>query len=120
MPASTFNPNGLTTGIGSYPTVVDLLDGLNASNGIIFRTQYRRSSSTGYQVRLTVARSGGTTSTRWYTIMNDAWNTLEITWQSANPASASLYTAGVLRQTLTRLNTTRAHWKQSGSARKGA
>ena len=99
------NPNGLTTGIGSNPTAIDLVDGLNASNGVIFRAQYRRSSSTGYQVRLTVARAGGTTSTSWYPIMNNAWNALEIVWQSANPASASLYTAGVLRQTLTGLNT---------------
>ena len=100
-----FNPNGLTTGSGKNPSTFDVFDGLTTSNMVMFQVQYRRSTNTGYQVRLNVARSGGSSSTGWYAITNNAWNTIEIAWQSGSSASASLYTAGVLRQTLTGLNT---------------
>jgi len=103
-----FNPNGYTTGNGGNPTPVTIFSGLNTASATVFQVQYRRSSNTGYQVCLVVSRAGGgggTTSTSWYTINNNAWNAIEIAWQSAASASASLYTGGTLRQTLTVLNT---------------
>jgi subtilisin family serine protease len=100
-----FNPNGLTTGTNTNPAVIDIFDGLNTANATIVQVQYRASSRVGYQVRLGVVRSGGTTFTSWYTIANNTWNAIEIAWQSASSASASLSTGGALRQTLTKLNT---------------
>ncbi|HEX5690942.1 MAG TPA: S8 family serine peptidase, partial [Roseiflexaceae bacterium] len=89
-----FNPNGLTTGTGSSPATIDLFDGRNTANTIIFQVQYRRSTKTGYQVRLGVVRSGGTTYTSWYTVNGAAWNAIEIAWQSGSSSSASFYTGG--------------------------
>jgi len=68
--------------------------------------QVRRQNAGGgtYQVRLAVLRAGGTTTTSWYAISNAA-HSVEIAWQSSTTASASLYTDGTLRQTLTGLNT---------------
>jgi subtilisin family serine protease len=100
-----FNPNGLTTGTGGNPAAIDIFDGLNTGNTVILQVQYRRSTNTGYQVRLGVAKSGGSTFTSWYAINNNAWNAIEIAWQSGSSASASLYTGGALRITLTKLNT---------------
>jgi len=51
-----------------------------------------------------VLRSGGQTSTSWYTISNAA-HAIEIDWQSAASASSRLYIDGVLKQTLSGLNT---------------
>ncbi|KPV49240.1 hypothetical protein SE17_33760, partial [Kouleothrix aurantiaca] len=65
--------------------------------------QYRLSSG-AYQVRAVVQRSGGTTSTSWYTITNAA-HPVEIAWQSASSAAFSLYVDGALKQTLSSLNT---------------
>ncbi|MCL4561972.1 MAG: multicopper oxidase domain-containing protein [Chloroflexi bacterium] len=101
-----FNPNGYSTGNGNNPGVVTIFNGLNSTGTAIFQIQYRRSNNTGYQVRLSVTRAGGTTNTNWYTITNNAWNAIEIAWQSGGAAQASLYTGGTLRQTLTNLNTT--------------
>jgi hypothetical protein len=103
-----FNPAGYTTGNGGNPTAVTIFNGLNAGNSTIFQVQYRRSTNTGYQVRLVVNRAGGgggTSTTSWYAINNNAWNAIEIAWQSAASASASLYTGGALRQTLTGMDT---------------
>ena len=100
-----FNPNSYTTGSGGNPAAVTIFSGLDAANNSIFQVQYRRSSSTGYQVRLVVTRAGGTTATNWYAITNGAWNAIEISWASGGSTSALLYTGGTLRQTLTGLNT---------------
>jgi subtilisin family serine protease len=99
------NPHGVLTGNG---TIVTLFSGLNAANTTIFQLQYRingTSASSPRQVRLLVQRSGGTTASSWFTITNNAAHPIEIAWQSATSASAGLYTDGVLRQTLTALNT---------------
>ena len=100
-----FNPNGYTTGNGGNPPAVTIFSGLNAANATVFQVQYRRSTNTGYQVRLGVTRAGGTTFTSYYAITNNAWNAIEIDWSSASSALVRFYTAGVLRQTLTGLNT---------------
>jgi hypothetical protein len=100
-----FNPHGALTGNGN---VVTLFSGLNASNVSIFQVQYRingTSASSPRQVRLLVQRSGGSTASSWFTITNNAAHPIEIAWQSATSAPASLYTDGALRQTLTALNT---------------
>ena len=96
-----FNPNSYTPGT----TGIDIFTGYNSANANVFRVQYRRSTTTGYQVRLSVVRAGGTSYTNWYVINNNAWNAIEIAWQSGATASASLYVGGVLRQTMTGLNT---------------
>ena len=100
-----FKPNGITTGTGSTPAAIDIFDGLNTASTTLFQVQYRRSTITGYQVRLVVSRSGGTSSTSWYAISNNAWNAIEIAWQSGSSTTASLRTGGTLRQTLNNLNT---------------
>ena len=94
-----FNPNGAA--INS--TAQDIFDGLNASSQVAFRVQLRRSGGS-YQIRGAVSRSGGTTNTNWYTI-NNAYHAIEIAWQSATSAAFSLYIDGLLRQSLSGLNT---------------
>jgi hypothetical protein len=94
-----FHPNNVT--IGTTPQ--NIFEGRNSANQNIFRIQLRRSSGQ-YQIRSIVSRSGGTTATNWYTITN-AYHAIEIAWQSAASASFNLYIDGVLRQTLTGLNT---------------
>ena len=94
-----FHPNNVT--ISS--TAQDIFVGVNASSQVVFRVQFRRSSSS-YQIRTTVTRSGGSTSTSWYTISN-AYHAIEISWQAATSASFSLYIDGTLKKTLTKLNT---------------
>jgi hypothetical protein len=99
-----FNPNSLTTGTGGNPPAITIFTALNTSNATVFQVQYRRSTNTGYQIRLGVSRSGGTTFTNWYTITNAA-HYIEVAWQSGSSASIGLYIDGTLRQTLTGLNT---------------
>ncbi len=99
-----FNPNGYATGNGSNPATVTLFSGQNAGGTTLFEVQYRRSNNTGYQVRLSVVRTGGTTSGSWYTINNNAWNAIEIAWASGTSTTASLYVNGA-QHSLTNLNT---------------
>jgi len=100
-----FNPHGTTT--GNVLQAVTIFAGQNAAGTNIFQVQYRRLNAGGgtYQVRLAVLRAGGTSTTNWYNITNNAWNAIEIAWQSGTNATASLYTNGTLRQSLTGLNT---------------
>jgi FtsP/CotA-like multicopper oxidase with cupredoxin domain/Cu/Zn superoxide dismutase len=95
------NPNSTATGNNNTP---DIFVGFNSANAIVFRVQYNRTNQGVYRVRAVVTRVGGTTTTPWVTI-NNTWNAIEIAWQSANSATFRLYTGGVLRQTLTGLNT---------------
>lgn len=101
-----FNPNGVLPANNNSLNGVTIFSGLNAANTAIFQVQFRRQTTGGgtYQVRLAVLRSGGTTTTSWYPIAN-ASQPIEIAWQSGSSASASLSINGVLRQTLTGLNT---------------
>lgn len=94
-----FSPNGAAPG----STAQDIFLGLNAFNTNVFRVQMRMSGKQ-YQIGVTVARSGGTTSTKWYTITN-AYHAIEIAFQSAGSASFTLYIDGAAQQTLTGLNT---------------
>ena len=94
------HPNG-TSPRGSAH---DIFVGREASGATIFRVQYRRTTSGLYQIRGAVLRSGGTSYTGWQTITN-APHAIEIAWQSSVSASFSLYIDGVLKQTLSGLNT---------------
>ena len=101
------NPNNLTyNNNGNATSARTIFMGLNAANQTAFQVQLRRTSTTGtFQVRAVVSRAGGTTTTNWYNITNNAWNAIEVDWTSAASASFRFYTAGVLRQTLNGLNT---------------
>ena len=103
------NPNSLTyTSNGNATTARTIFMGLNAANQTAFQVQLRRTNSTAtgtFQVRAVVARSGGNTTTSWFTIPNNAYTAIEIDWSSATSASFRFYTAGVLRQTRSGLNT---------------
>ena len=78
--------------------------GRNTVGTTIFRIEYRRTNAGVLQIRARVQRSGGQSSTGWYTITNAA-HAIEIDWQSAASASFRLYIDGVLKQTLSGLNT---------------
>jgi FtsP/CotA-like multicopper oxidase with cupredoxin domain len=95
-----FNPNNVNIG-GTARTI---FSGLNATNQTVFLVQVRRTGGNS-QVSAVVSRAGGTTTTNWFNMSNNAYTAIEIAWASGNPASFSLYTGGTLRQTLTGLNT---------------
>jgi hypothetical protein len=97
-----FNPNSTSTGSGQH----DIFIGLNSGGTTILRVQYQRTGNTPYtyQIRAGVARKSGTTYTSWQMISNAA-HPIEIAWQSGSSASFGLYIDGVLKQTLTGLNT---------------
>jgi Multicopper oxidase len=106
------NPQSLITGTGANPTAINLFKGLNADVGgaQVFTVEYRRSTTTGAnnnraQVRLTVNRTGGTTSTNWFNLSDTNYTSVEVAWASGTSATASLSTGGVVRQNLTGLNT---------------
>jgi hypothetical protein len=98
-----FNPNGTLSG----NTQMDIFAARNAAGTNVVRVQYRRTNAAGgtYQVRLAVARAGGTTTTNWFTIANNTAHAIELDWQSAASATIRFYVDGALRQTLTGLNT---------------
>jgi hypothetical protein len=95
-----FHPNGARTGISEH----DIFAGRNASGASIFRVQYRRTTAGAFQIRAGVLRSGGTSWTNWSSVTNAA-HTVEIGWQSATSAAFALFLDGVVRGTLTGLNT---------------
>jgi hypothetical protein len=78
--------------------------GRNTAGTIIFRVEYRRTNAGVLQIRARVLRSGGQTSTSWYSITNAA-HAIEIDWQSSAIASFRLYIDGALKQTLSGMNT---------------
>ncbi len=107
-----FNPNGMAPGNNAaYYIILAGFDSANPGQEV-FHIEYRRRNAGGgaYEVRGVVTRSDGTTSaTSWFAINNNAWNSIEISWQSGTAASFNLYINGVLRQSLTGLNT--VAWK---------
>lgn len=107
-----FNPNGMTS---SGDDIFDALTPAPAST--VFQVQYRKTGTT-YQVRLVATRASGTAgapiaecttattcTTAWFTITNNAWNAIEVVWNHATSGYATLYTGGVLRKTLSGINT---------------
>jgi len=98
-----FNPNSTLTGNANQR----IFTGYNAAGSVVFAIEYRRTNAGGgtYQVRASVSRAGGTTSTGWITITNNTAHPIEIEWNSASAATFRFYVDGTLRQTLTNLNT---------------
>ncbi len=96
-----FNPASLSN---VNTTARTIFTGLSQAGQTVFTVQIRRSGG-NYQVNAVVSRAGGTSATNWYAIGNAAFTAIEIGWQSGSAASFSLYAGGVLRQTLTGLNT---------------
>jgi hypothetical protein len=90
------DPNGAVTG-ATAP--VDLLVGLGAAGTPVFQVQLLHPLGGAFQVRVTVARAGGTTSSRYYPI-TDAPHPVELAWTSSTSGQVSLYLDGGLRQTL--------------------
>jgi hypothetical protein len=98
-----WNPNGASGG-GRHRILV----GRNAAGDALFAVEVRRVKSgktTRYEVRLVVVRAGGTSATKWYALGAAGGHAIEIAWQSASPASASLAIDGQTKQTLGLLNT---------------
>jgi Multicopper oxidase len=106
------NPQSLITGTGANPTAITLFKAL-AGDGIgntVFSVEYRRSTVTGAannraQVRLNVTRNGGTTSTNWFNLADNAYTSVEVAWASGTSVTSSLSTGGTVRQNLTALDT---------------
>ncbi len=96
-----FNPNNMVT-TGGQATI---FTGVNTAGTPIFQVQYRRIGNGNSQVRLSVLRPGVPANTNYYTISRASFTPIEIAWASGTSATARLYTGGVLRQTLTNLNT---------------
>lgn len=84
---------------------VDLLVARQASGAVVFRVQYMRATTAAAAtVQVVFTRAGGTTSTRAYALPAGA-TSVEVAWQASTSATVSLYTGGVLRQTLAGLDT---------------
>ncbi len=106
------NPQSLITGGGANPQPITLFKGLagDGTGNTVFVVEYRRSTVTGAannraQVRLNVTRNGGTTSTNWFNLADNAYTSLEVAWASGLSATSSLSTGGTVRQNLTGLDT---------------
>lgn len=106
-----FNPNNSNPGGGGNGRIV--LGGYTADNGggsNRFTVSYRLSGG-NRQVRLSVVRSGGTTSTNWYTVPSATPSLIEVFWQAGTATTATLTVDPTLpgpvtsTQTLTNLNT---------------
>ena len=103
LAAFAFKPNGTTTN-GNPTDILTALTG-GTSPAVAFSVQYRRATGpVRLQVRLSVARAGGTSTTGWYTIA-EGWHAVAVSWSSARSASASLRLDGVVAETLSRLDT---------------
>jgi FtsP/CotA-like multicopper oxidase with cupredoxin domain len=98
-----FDPNSTATGNNAQP---DIFVGYDASSTPLFRVQYQRTQggNATYRVRAIVTDAGGTTTSGWVNI-TDSWTSVEVAWQSANPATFRLYVNGILRQSITGLDT---------------
>lgn len=83
------NPNGVTMNTNNTPAIFAAMNG----NTTVFAVQMRRQSSGQYQVRVSV----GNTNSNWYNITGAT--AIEVAKTSS---SVALYTAGTLRQTVTR------------------
>lgn len=96
-----FHPNASTTGGGQH----DIFVGVNSSGTALFSVQYRRLTTGGgtHQLRIVVARPGGTTTGAWQTITN-APHYVEVLWVASAAGGIGLYTDGALRQAISNLN----------------
>ncbi len=97
----SFAPTGTTT---PNSGIIDVFVGRNAAGTTVFRLQYRRTSANVPQVRASVARRGGTSTTAWIPV-SDGPTTVELAWASGTKATLSLLVAGALAASLTSLDT---------------
>lgn len=96
-----WNPNG---GSGQHRLFV----GRGASGDTLFAVETRRVKSGKTfqnQIRLVVAKTAGTSATKWYVLGGSGGHAVEVSWQSGSQAAASLALDGRVLQTLARLNT---------------
>ena len=94
---------GSTTTGGAGVVVFSGIDGRGAA---IFRLQLRRSTGGRPQVRLLVARLGGTSATTWLTV-SDAATSLQVSWSAAAGARPSLLVNGVTLRSVAAVDTSR-------------
>lgn len=90
-----FNRNTLTSGTS---TALSLLQGRSTS-GQVFSLEYRFSAGAA-QVRVVMNRSGGATTSGWFTLTSGA-HTLQVDWVGATGGSLRLSVDGVSRAQLT-------------------
>ena len=98
-----FHPNGTTT---SGLTTTTML-GRSGNGTALFRVEYRTSGG-NRQLRALVHRTGGDTTTSWFTVTNTA-HAVEIAWASAASSTFTLSIDGVVRQTVSGLST--GNWR---------
>ena len=101
----SLDPNASRPGGGANGIII--LGGYTANDGggsNRFTVRYRLKRG-ARQVRLTVARSGGTTSTRWFTVPNATATPIEVFWQAGASTTATLSLNRARAQTLTALDT---------------
>ena len=98
-----FAPNGTDTGTAVTTVFAALNAGTTPTTALSvqFRTVKRPLRQ---QLRLSVARSRGTSTTGWFTV-DDGFHRVGVSWSSARSASASLDIDGSTAQTLRRLDT---------------
>lgn len=98
-----FNPRSTLNGT----TPLDIFAAVNTAGQSFARVQYRRTTTGGgtYQVRLAVQRVGGLSTTGWFNIADNTAHFIEFDWQSSTNATVNFYVDGILRQTLTGINT---------------
>jgi FtsP/CotA-like multicopper oxidase with cupredoxin domain len=99
-----FDPNSALPNNNNAPNGVNIFAGLNPAGARIIQVQFRRQTSGQYQLRMGIVRNGGTTFTSWINI-TDAPHSIEIAWQSATSATASITIDGTVAGTLSGLNT---------------
>ena len=98
-----FNPNGTTTNGAATDVFTALTGGTSPTSAL--SVQYRRlTGPIRYELRLSVARAGGTSTTGWYGVSN-AFHTVAVSWSSARSASVALKLDGTTKQTLSGLDT---------------
>lgn len=99
-----FDPNSIPMVNGNTHRIMTARSGDVNAGADVVRIEFRRNSGL-YQVRASIANdAGGFTNTNWHTIP-DASTPIEIDWRAAtapgaNNGSLGLWTAGVLRQTV--------------------
>ena len=94
-------PNGVTMPSGA---IMDIFVGRDARGTSVFTLQHRRTAAGTPQVRASVARKSGTSTTGWISLIG-SMTTIELAWASARGSTVSLLVNGVTAATLTGLDT---------------
>jgi len=97
----TFAAHGATTPSGA---TIDLFAGLSSTGARLFTLQYRRTTAGLPQVRASVTRKGGTSTTAWVSI-TDAPTAIELVWTAAKAASFRLNVGGSVVASVSSIDT---------------